>query len=367
MPACQKATVAFITGSAEDWGGASRVIFTFLRQLPRARLDPLLLFPSSGRMRNELAAAGMQCRIFGGLTEPTSWLAYLRAFFRAVWVYRRERVRLIHANHSGFWRAAEILAARVSGIPVVVHYHVVNDQPSPAMAWCRAIIAVSDYVKSHSGPADVEKFVIRNPVDPERFASGVSLRQAWGLAADSVVVSFAGQIREIKGVQDFIAMARGIPDERAVFIIAGECRDPARFPGSYSEADLTEMISGDRRIRYVGYLQRVEDLYASSDVVVVPSRWQEPLGLIALEAGASGKPVVATRVGGIPEVIVDGQTGFLVDLDDGVALAGNVARLIDDPALRASVGKAAYQHVIERFTTEPVSQFEDLLVALATE
>lgn len=365
MSASNRVKVAFFTGSAEDWGGASRVIFTYLRQISMVRVDPLLLFPTSGTMLDELAAAGMRNYVVGGFTEPTSWMAYLRAFFRAIRLYQRERVDLIHVNHCGFWRAAEILAARVLGIPVVAHYHVVNDQPSPAMRWCRAAIAVSNFVARHSGPVEVEKFVIPNPVDPERFASGVSLRQDWGLAPESVVVTFAGQIREIKGVQDFISMARGIPDPRAVFIIAGECRDPARFPGSYSEADLASLIGGDRRIRYVGYLKRVEDLYASSDLVVVPSRWQEPLGLIALEAGASGKPVVATRVGGIPEVIVDGETGFLVDLGDRAALTARVAGLIADPALRASIGSAAYRHVIERFSVEPAKQLENLLVALA--
>jgi glycosyltransferase involved in cell wall biosynthesis len=164
-------------------------------------------------------------------------------------------------------------------------------------------------------------------------------------------------------VSDFIAMAKKIDDANARFLIAGECRDPKKFPGSYSERDLDDMAEGDTRIRYIGYVKDVEDVYHTADIVVVPSRWQEPLGLINLEAGACRKPVVATRVGGIPEVVEDGVNGFLVEPGDVAALAARVAELIADPALRMRMGEAGRTRVEQDFTTRPVREFETLLLS----
>ena len=75
-------------------------------------------------------------------------------------------------------------------------------------------------------------------------------------------------------------------------------------------------ILNDRRILYVGYRSDVENIYRSADILVMPSRWQEPFGLINIEAGAARRPMVASRVGGIPEVIRDGENGLLFDPND---------------------------------------------------
>ena len=120
------------------------------------------------------------------------------------------------------------------------------------------------------------------------------------------------------------------------------------------------MAGGDTRIRYIGYVKEVENVYHTADIVVVPSRWQEPLGLINLEAGACRKPVVATRSGGIPEVIIDGENGYLVDIGDVAALAEKVSTLINDAGLRQRMGDAARARVEADFTTRPVREFEML-------
>ena len=355
--------VCFITNSSGDWGGASRVLFTNLRLLDRERLTPLLLLPRPGPIEAELAQLGIRYRIWGPLSEPGSPLAYLRGFVRAWRLFRRERVAAIHLNGTFFWRPAELLAARVLGIPCIAHYHVINARPGPFMKLCRAAICVSRYTAEQSLPASLPKPVIYNSISLARFDAGHGLREQLGIGADEVVVAFLGQVREIKGVADFIAMARQIADPNARFLIAGECRDPQKFPGSYSEQDLARLAGGDARIRYIGYVKDVENVYHTADIVVVPSRWQEPLGLINLEAGACRKPVVATRVGGIPEVVEDGVNGYLVEPGDVDALAARVAALVADPALRTRMGKAGRARVERDFTSRPVREFETLLLS----
>lgn len=369
MPSEPKPTarpvICFITGSAGDWGGASRVLYTNLRLLDRSLMDPILLLPCQGPIEAELTQAGLRHRIWGVLTEPGNPLRYLHALFRAVFFFRNEKVQVIHVNHSNFWRPAEIVAALLLRIPIVAHYHVINKQPGPFLKWCHAAVAVSQYTADQSLPLTLDKPVIYNPIHLGRFDSGRSLRAEMDLSDSEVVVSFLGQIREIKGVQDFIAMARRIPNPEARFLIAGQCRDRKKFFDAYSVEDLTRLIGNDTRIRYVGYIEEVENIYQTSDIIVVPSRWQEPLGLINLEAGACYRPVVATRVGGIPEVIQDGVNGYLVEPGDMDALVQRTQHLINTPGARQRMGAAGRRQVEEKFTTQPVREFERLLLSYA--
>ncbi len=363
----KKPVVCFITNSCGDWGGASRVLYTNLWQLDTTRLDPVLVLPCRGPIEPELNAHGLRFEVWSPFTEPGSPLVYLRALWKAWRFFRKERVEVIHVNGSNFWRPAELLAAKLAGIPILAHYHVINHSPSPAMRWCRAAIAVSRYTAEQSGPPGLAKPVIYNPISLARFDAGHSLRSELGLTETDIVIAFLGQIREIKGVADFIKMARAIDAPNARFLIAGECRDPKKFPGSYSPTDLEQLAGGDIRIRYIGYRKDVENVYHTADIIVVPSRWQEPLGLINLEAGACRKPVVATRVGGIPEVIEDGVNGYLVESGDVESLATRVHALIANPSLRETMGEAGRAMVEQSFTTYPVREFEALLLSCANQ
>lgn len=353
--------VCFFTGAHGDWGGASRVIYTAIRNFDQSRLSALVMLPMHGPIEKELDSRGIRHIKWGGLTEFKSPFSYFKSFFRALRLYRAKNVRAIHVNFA-FWRPAEILAARVLGIPVVAHYHLLSPSPGPFIRLCRAVICVSHYTAEHSSSLGVEKKVIYNPIDLARFEGGRNARTEFGCSADNVVVSFMGQIREIKGVQDFISMAKIIKNPNVRFLIAGECRDPVKFSGSYSLDQLNEMISSDSRIRYLGYVGAVEDIYQSSDIIVFPSRWQEPLGLIPLEAGACRKPVVSTRVGGIPEIVNDGDNGFVVEPADPGSLAERTLQLVNDPALRNRLGENGRKNVERNFTSRPVQELEALLL-----
>jgi len=362
----QRPVIGFVVGSSGDWGGASRVIFTLLRLMTFERMEPLILLPRRGPIQQELEERGLRYVLWGPFTELGSVSKYCRAYWHTLRFLRRERVRALHVNSHIFWRPAELLAAYTLRIPIIAHYHLINDTPAPFMKLCRAAVSVSHYTAEHSLPARLAKPVIYNSIDIDRFDAGVSLRGELGLAPADIVVSFLGQIRDVKGVQDFIAMARRIDDPRARFLIAGECRDPEKYPGSYTVADLESMIGADNRIRYVDYISKPENLYHTSDIIVVPSRWPEPLGLINLEAGACRKPVVATWVGGIPEVVHDGVNGYLVAPGDVDGLARRVQQLLDSPEQRRAMGAAGRLLVERDFTTKTVVEFENLLLRYAS-
>src|SRR5207245_5777728 len=151
------------------------------------------------------------------------------------------------------------------------------------------------------------------------------------------IVGFSCLLGRLKGVDVLLRAAATLPG--LLVEVAGD--GPER-PG-------LEAI--DPSATFLGWQPRLDDLLARWDVFALPSR-EEAFGIAALEAMAAGRPVVATRVGGLPELIEDGLTGLLVPPDDPAALAAALARLAADPALRARMGQAARERAAACFPVE---------------
>lgn len=170
------------------------------------------------------------------------------------------------------------------------------------------------------------------PSAPPSAAEVQALRERLGVV-DGPVVLYVGKFSPGKGTADLIAasrlVAQGFPE--AEFVLVGEGSLPPIGP----------------RVRVLGPLPNHEvlALYHIADVVVVPSVIPDALSRVLLEALAAGRAVVATRVGGTPELIIDGQTGLLVPRHAPEALAGAIGRLLEDPALRRRLGAAGRGHV----------------------
>jgi glycosyltransferase involved in cell wall biosynthesis len=163
-------------------------------------------------------------------------------------------------------------------------------------------------------------------------------------------VVLAGQVAEVKGLWDFIEAAsllvkRGAP---VSFVVLG---DDLRNRGALRiEA---EQVVRDRglsdAVQFLGFRPNAQRLIPAFDIVAVPSHL-EPLGNSTLEAMASARPVVGSRVGGIPEMVVDGVTGALVPPRDPVRLAEAIERLARDPEMARRQGQAGRRRAIEKFS-----------------
>lgn len=352
--------VLYFAGTHGNWGGASRVLFSTLALMDRSRIEPIVALTMAGPAGEILSGMGIVGEIWGSMTEYRSAGQYVRAVGRAAAWMRRQRIDIVHMNRANDWRPAELVAACLLGIPIVTRFHTVNRDRTPATRLSSAIVAVSSYVAEHSDSLGVPVHVIHNAVDPDRFTAGKDIRAELGIRPTDTLVPFAGQIRRIKGVDLFVEAARRVPGDDARFLVAGACRRGAGIDDAFTESELRELIAGDSRIVYIGYREDMPDVYRSSDVVVMPSKWAEPFGLILIEAGLAMKPVVATRVGGIPEVVIHGETGLLIPPDDVDLLASQISSLVRDPASRQRMGRSARQRVLTQFTTRPVRQLEQL-------
>jgi L-malate glycosyltransferase len=153
--------------------------------------------------------------------------------------------------------------------------------------------------------------------------------------------------RSVKRVSDVVSVFEAVQRRRpARLILIGD--GPDRFP---AERQVRER-GLEARTAFLGKRDEFVDILAASDVFLLPSE-QESFGLAALEAMSCGVPVVASSVGGIPEVVVDGATGYLARAGDVSAMADRVLQLVSDPAIWAAFSRRARERTIERFQLAP--------------
>jgi glycosyltransferase involved in cell wall biosynthesis len=134
--------------------------------------------------------------------------------------------------------------------------------------------------------------------------------------------------------------------EKAVLVYAGD------GPQLDELEQLRASLPFGERIRMVGYIRDAADVMRSADVCVVPSTWAEAFGLSVVEMMIRGRPVIATRVGGIPEIIEDAVSGVLVEPSNVASLSAELARLLSSPAIRESLGRTARVRALKYFSID---------------
>ncbi len=305
------------------------------------------------------------------LALTAGWLAVRR-------VARDTRATLLH----GHWLVpgGVLVAAAGLDVPVVVSLHgsdvFLVERHRGVRAATVAALRRIDWITACShdlasraaavGAASDRIEVVPYGVDASRFRPDSGMRDAvrarYGLGPADLVLFTAGRFVRKKGFEyliDAVAqLAPRRPDLRLVIAGGGDLDEELRTRAR--EADLTD------RVRFAGVLAQddVAACLAAADVAVMPSVHDaagnvDGLPNTVMEAIASGTALVATNVGGIPSVVVDGRTGLLVPEKDAVALASAIDRLAGDPALRAALGAAARETALSERTWATVAgQFE---------
>jgi len=221
--------------------------------------------------------------------------------------------------------------------------------------WIDRIVADAEFVSSEltgKSWADRRKIeVIYNGVNVQRFdrSKAPSLdRRALGIPTDRPMVATVANCIPEKGLDVFLKAAQVVLKDgtEATFVIVGD------GPLLEELRQLAQSLGIAESTVFLGVRSDVHEIMALSDVFVLCSLWEEAFALVLLEAMASGLPVVASRIGAIPESVVDGTTGILFPPGDFRAAAGAIARLLGDDGLRQQMGTAGRGRVEERFTLE---------------
>jgi glycosyltransferase involved in cell wall biosynthesis len=210
------------------------------------------------------------------------------------------------------------------------------------------ILCVSDYVLDQVRANGQRAERIHHFVNTDRFRPNAAVRrevrQGLGLGEEFVAVTVAYLIKD-KGVDVAVKALAQLPANAVLCVVGGG-------PELASLQALALDLGIEGRVRFLGPQRNVEPLMQAADCALCPSVWAEAAGLVNLEALACGLPVVASRIGGIPEFVVDGRNGLLFAPGRHDELAEAMRRLYDDLAFRERLGRKARSMAIERHSTQ---------------
>ncbi len=273
---------------------------------------------------------------------------------------------------------------RLAEVPLILHMHNLyhslgrRERPAPGSAIpAAAFIGCSRFVvdreKAGLGRAAAAHFVVYNGVDAGAFCPPwenperrQQIREQYGIAGAPTVL-FVGKLRESKGVHILLAAMEEVwaRQPQTVLVLVGG----TEFGRGRTDRDtpflqqLRRRIETARgRVMLTGFFPpaRIPEAYLLGDIFVGPSQIEEGLGMVFLEAAAAGLPSIATRRGGIPEIVQEDLNGLLLQQhDDSRELAGKIMQLLEDPDLRLRLGRQARTWVREHFSWDQIAQRQE--------
>jgi glycosyltransferase involved in cell wall biosynthesis len=333
--------------------------------LDRNRFQCVACLPRPGWLKEQLERQGIDTHVLkmNGMFD----LEWVR---KACQLVRREGVSLIHAHEfDGVTHGS--LVARLVGVPCVATVHGKNyywEKRRRRLAYrvvsrIATMVAVSEDLKrfitrSVGVPAERIK-VIYNGQDVcplIGLEEKQCLRAGLGLEEDEQVVGVVGSLYPVKGHEYLLAAVPQVltSHPRAKFLIVGRGDLESRLKEEVKQRGL------EKQVRFLGFREDVSALLSLMDIFVLPSL-SEGLSIALLEAMAAGKPVIATDVGGNPEVVVDGETGFLVPPRNADALAAKLLLLLADKHQTRRLGENGRRRVQQYFSFQAmVNKYQDL-------
>lgn len=350
-------------------GGQESLAAELIRRLNRARFAPeLCCLKRLGPLGEALAAE------IPAFSQLLANRFDARVHMRLARLMRRRGIDAVVTVGTGgdrmFWGR---LAAWQAGVPVVVS--ALHSSGTTRIEWLNrlldpctdAFVAVDETHRRYV--TEVERCpahkvrVIANGIDTERFRPlprALAVRAELGISESAPVAGIVARIRPEKNHERFLRMAdrvrRIVPAAR--FVIVGHGADRPRLEALAGQMGLHGIA------HFCGFCPDVTQMFAAMDVFVLTSDLEtSPVAI--LEAMATGKPVVSTRVASIAEMIVEGETGYSVDPVDEAALAERVAELLSAPQRAAEMGRAARQRVVAHYSVDKmVARYERLLLDL---
>ena len=358
----------------QSWMSGAQKVLEFVLDAIAPEFAPIVAFPHDGPFRRHLQDRSIQTVLYplgtyqSGQKSRAEMLAFsmrsVACGLKLANLIRRERVGLIYVNGPRCLPAG-VVAAKLTGRPLLLHLHLTLNRKREAAMVARLArhagrIVSCSYAaaqpllnESHALTSTLQ--IIYNPLleasgGVERTADGSPL-------ADSFVLGMVGRVTQSKGHLNLLKALSALPlhlQQKTRLVIVG-----APAPGNAVDHDylsrvkeLAARLNLQHQILWTGYQTDPARFYAGMDVLVQPSSAHagEGMPMVILEALREGIPVIASRTGGIPEVIRHGSNGLLVPPGDEAALARALQAFLEDPGLRARLQAGSRESLSERFS-----------------
>jgi len=341
-------------------GGAETVLLNIARSIDRGRFNSTAVLHESDWLHEQLSSSGVEAEI---IPSRRSWDIFFLMKF--IGYCRRHKIALIHSHLFGA-NLYSCLAGAVLGIPVIATFHnelFFGGRLEKFMAiksviirkFASRLVFVAEFMKrdylKYLKLSEDRMLTVYNGIDLKGYNEEIdksALKKGLGIEEGDLIVGHVANFRAPKGHNYLIEAAsivcQRIP--RARFILVGHLGDGTikrEIEGKITDLGLKE------NVRILGFRKDVSRVLQLMDIFVLSST-SEGLPLSVIEAMGSSKAVVVTNVGGLPEIVVPGRTGYLVEAKDAGALAEKIMILLDDEALRKQMGEGGRKLVEERYS-----------------
>ena len=372
-PSMSEELVVVHTEWGRHWSGGTQQVALLLEGLAQRGVKGCLVCQEGSmlaeRMQGKVALKTFNLR---GEHDLFTW----RKFAQWLKVFKERQESLGHKLlvhvHSRKGALPTLLIAKRLKLKTVLHWRVAAPVRFP-LRFTDAVIAVSDTAAQQilKGNFPAEKVaVVRSSIDTRFFepfdGARTQMRNHLGLKEDGFIVAGMGRLVKGKGYEVLLkSLAELAPSDRPTLLLAGDGGERQKLE------DLATGLGIAQQVKFLGFQSDVRPILWASDIFVhVPTTFPEGTPNAILEAMAAGLPVIATPVGGIPEVVRDGENGLLVPTNDHKALAEAILKLRQNEALRVELGKQAQKWVREhhdvRQLPERVIQVYSRVMAMFT-
>lgn len=381
-----KGRVIFLHSSSELYG-ASKILIYVIEIFRKLGYSTLLILPGEGPFRVEVEKRGIEVVIlnlgilrrkyFNPMGIFNRGRKFLKAYRYLNQIHKEEPIKLVYSNTLAVIVGA--IFAKRNKINHIWHIHEIINSPRFLVRFLakqidgvqRKPIVVSESVAQHwSGLLNVQPEVIHNGIEYEPFLNGKkAVHEKTGLPNDRKIVTMIGRVNPGKGQLFFLKMAKEVIREHpdALFLLVG---DP--YPGYES---ILEEIGGfiqdqglGKHVMDLGFRSDIPDILKCTQVFVLPSVLPDSFPTVVLEAMASALPVVATRSGGASEMLLEGETGYLIAPEDVEKGSEKINRLLAHPEEAEAMGKKGRDRVLNNFSYGQFAQkMEDYICQLFPE
>ncbi len=348
-------------------GSGINVLLT-MKGLRLKGYDVELATKGDGELIKEVEKEGFKVRVISHFNQEINLYKDIMALFELIYVIKKYRYDIVHTHNS---KAGFIgrLAAKICGTPLVIHTvhgFAFHDFERPwrrklfiflerlAAKWADKLIVISNPLKDWGlrlGIGKKEQYVlIYSGIEIDKFKVNIDVnkkKEEFGIRPDELVVGVVAKLWEGKGHECVLKAAKDVikkvPNVRFMFVGEGYLYRSLK--------ELRDKLGLTDYVIFTGFRKDIPEITSIFDVAVLASYF-EGLGRVILEAMVCGKPVVATKVGGIVDIVEDAVTGLLVPPNNQVALSGALVKLLSNEDLRKKIGENAKKRIDERFSSQ---------------
>lgn len=373
--------ILFIHQSA-DLYGSDKTLLLLLSRLNRSRFNPIVVIPLDGPLKEALESENIKVivapvlKLYRKMLTPKNILHFFKQIKNAVSVIdelnKEYNFDIVYSNTLAVFLG--MIYSKKRNVKHIWHVHEIIVHPKVIayifpkllnryadIVVCNSKATLTNLVLREKALID-KSVVIHNGLKPEGDDYMKISKESLGFEQDDFIITLIGRINRLKGhkwlLNTFVNHFQNNKDTKLLFVgspVVGQ---------EYYLEEIEKMIIDqglENRVKIMEFTKDLRPILHLTDILAVPSTEAESFGLVALEAMLARKPVIGSNHGGLTEIIVPNQTGFLVEPNDETQLAAAIQELFDNPALRDSFGKNGYERAIKEFSEEKyVRSFERL-------